>query len=299
MDTFEILEAEVAVAHRIGERCWQDVLERITPQDLARNARFEIARIRRTRFALRRRRPDPARQIVTRHADRPRARQHVLQPALDEFVVDELAHERRGNAFPPAGEHTFLDTRRDFVGESARDIRLRDERRDDARATPSFETAMNDDARRAPAELRVLVPRSERRAHARIASTVEDVRLRDARMTQLDQRFLDEILDLLDARQRRVHRRISASPIVRHAIRAVPPRERHLDEVRDLGRRARTLVARALRRSADSRFDETPLERHDRSVATTDARRLHSLPPRCSRMGFNSSRNCDTSLNSR
>jgi len=138
---------------------------------------------------------------VARDAHRARATERVGEAALDQLVVDELAHERRGNALPAAGEHALLDARRDLVGQRARHVGLGHERRDDARAAPRLEAAVHEHARRTATGGGVLARGAERRAHARVARAIQDVGLRDGRVAQLDERLLDQVLDLLDAGQ--------------------------------------------------------------------------------------------------
>jgi hypothetical protein len=87
-------------------------------------------------------------------------------------------------------------------------------------------------------------------------------------VAELDQRLLDQVLDLLDRRQAR-----RRGP----GVGAVTAAERHLDEVGDLGRSARAFVAGALGRACDGAFDEAPLERDDLAVAAADPRDPHGL----------------------
>jgi hypothetical protein len=223
MDALEILEVQLAGQVQLGHGLGQHVLDRVaceqsTAQRLAR--RFAAQRLapRHARRQCRARRL-PARlgqqpaQVVTRHDHRPLALERLRQAQVDQLVVDQLADERGRDALEAAVEDALLHARRDLLGGGARQVGFGHQRHDDAALAPGRHAARELHARRnplgrtagartgsgRPAVAGRRGPHLQGRADARAPVAVQDVGLGHGRVPELDQRLLDQVLDLLDA----------------------------------------------------------------------------------------------------
>ena len=180
---------------------------------------------------------EQAAQIVTRHADLFLAPQGSREPHGEQLVVDQLANEGRRHVAQTSVQDALLRAFGDGLGELSRQLGLVHQCRDDRRLGPRLVTALALDERRATRRRHGTRNDLERGARPRPAVAVQDVRLGELRATHLDQRPLDEVLDLFDVGQRAI-----ADPLVVRdggVQRSEPPvagRESQSDDLLDLAR---------------------------------------------------------------
>ena len=270
----EIEDVQVAGEVRARALVAQDLVQRKTPQHVTRDALVNPAlreflalgrarRIERRVLARERSTQVEARQAV---GDLPTQRRRQAQ--VEQLVVDELAHERGGHLPPARREHAFLDARSDFLRELARQLCLVDQRRHDTHLAPGLRAILGLHLDALLARAGAIVHR-QRLSRARAAVAIEDVGLGDIGPPELDQRLLDQVLNLLDA----------GHGCARRRLRAVASLECERDHTRDLAGKARIHLPDGLEGLGDGCIDLARVEGHLPTVALAHACRHPTHPP--------------------